>query len=111
MEAPPDYEAAKRIAASREPHRFEAALRRDGINIIAEIKAASPSAGTIVENPDVEAIAAEYEAGGAAAISIVTERDAFKGSRDWMARAAARSGLPILMKDFVIEESQLIRGV
>jgi indole-3-glycerol phosphate synthase len=86
-------------------------LARDGINVIAEIKAASPSAGDIVVNPDVEKIAAEYKAGGAAAISIVTERDAFKGSRDWIARAAAASGLPVLMKDFVVEESQLIRGV
>ena len=111
QEPPPDRPSAERAARARPPFALTKALRRDGVNIIAEIKAASPSAGTIVENPDVEAIAAEYEAGGAAAISIVTERDAFKGSRHWMARAAARSGLPILMKDFVIEESQLIRGV
>jgi indole-3-glycerol phosphate synthase len=87
------------------------ALSKDGINIIAEIKAASPSAGDIVINPDVEAIAYDYKKGGAAAISIVTERDAFKGSREWIARAASASGLPVLMKDFVVEESQLIRGV
>jgi indole-3-glycerol phosphate synthase len=85
-----------------------AALRKDRINVIAEIKSASPSAGSIVENPDVEAIAAEYKAGGAAAISVVTEPEFFHGSRDWIARA---DGLPVLMKDFIVDESQLIRGV
>jgi indole-3-glycerol phosphate synthase len=111
QEPPPDRPAAERAARTRAPHALSAALSRNAINIIAEIKAASPSAGTIVENLDVEAIAAEYKKGGAAAISIVTERDSFKGSRDWIARAAAASGLPILMKDFVVEESQLVRGV
>lgn len=105
---PPDLAAARRVAASREAHRFEKALRRDGVNVIAEIKAASPSAGTIVENPDVEAIASEYEKGGAAAISIVAERDFFKGNPEWIARVPR---LPVIMKDFIVDESQLIRGV
>jgi len=108
IEAPPDVSTARRVAASREPHRFESALRRDGVNVIAEIKAASPSAGTIVENPDVQQIAADYEAGGAAAISIVTEKDFFRGDRAWIARVAT---LPVIMKDFIVDESQLIRGV
>jgi indole-3-glycerol phosphate synthase len=107
-EAPPDVNAARRAAAERVPHRFAAALRRDGVNVIAEIKAASPSAGTIVESPDVERIASEYEAGGAAAVSIVTEKDFFRGDRAWIARVPA---LPVIMKDFVVEESQLVRGV
>ncbi|HEY6137732.1 MAG TPA: indole-3-glycerol phosphate synthase TrpC [Thermoanaerobaculia bacterium] len=107
-EAPPDVNAARRVAASREPHRFEQALRRDGINVIAEIKAASPSAGTIVRDPDVQQIASDYEEGGAAAISIVTERDFFKGDRAWIAQVAT---LPVIMKDFIVEESQLLRGV
>src|SRR5437867_1964345 len=111
QEPPADRAAAERAAHARAPHALSAALSKDGINIIAEIKAASPSAGTIAENPDVEGIAADYKKGGAAAISIVTERDSFKGSRDWVGRAAAASGLPILMKDFVVEESQLVRGV
>lgn len=107
-EPPPDLAAARRVAAARAPHRFENALRRDGVNVIAEIKAASPSAGTIVENPDVQQIAADYEAGGAAAISIVAERDFFKGDRAWIARVAT---LPVIMKDFIVDESQLVRGV
>jgi len=57
----------------------------------------------------VEAIATAYKQGGAAAISIVTEPEFFRGSREWIARAAGQ--LPVLIKDFVIDESQLIRGV
>ncbi|HKO59418.1 MAG TPA: indole-3-glycerol phosphate synthase TrpC [Thermoanaerobaculia bacterium] len=102
--------AARQQAAAREPHAFAAALRREGVNVIAEIKAASPSAGAIIEEPDVETIAAEYASGGAAAISIVTEPEFFRGSRDWLARARGAAGLPVIMKDFVVEPSQLMRG-
>jgi indole-3-glycerol phosphate synthase len=108
-EPPPDRAAAEIAAQNRSPFALNAALRRHRINVIAEIKSASPSAGTIVANPDVEAIAAAYKQGGAAAISIVTEPDFFRGSRAWIGRAAAQ--LPILMKDFIVDESQLIRGV
>ena len=108
-EPPPDRAAAENAARSRPPFALTAALRSDRINVIAEIKSASPSAGSIVENPDVEAIATAYKQGGAAAISIVTEPEFFRGSREWIARAAGQ--LPVLIKDFVIDESQLIRGV
>lgn len=112
---PIDVEDARRAATkasqSRKPHAFAAALRRPGINIIAEIKAASPSAGAIIDNPDIEAIAMEYRQGGAAAISIVAEPEFFRGSREWIGRASRASGLPVIMKDFVIDPSQLIGGV
>jgi indole-3-glycerol phosphate synthase len=107
-EPPPDLDAADHAALNRSPFGLTAALRHDRVNVIAEIKSASPSAGTIVSDPDVEAIAASYKEGGAAAISIVTEPEFFHGSREWIARTA---GLPVLMKDFIIEESQLIRGI
>jgi len=110
-EPPPDRAAAEIAARNRAPFGLTAALRHDRINVIAEIKSASPSAGTIVENPDVEAIATTYKQGGAAAISVVTEPDFFRGSRDWLARAAAASSLPVLMKDFIVDESQVIRGI
>jgi indole-3-glycerol phosphate synthase len=97
-----------RAVAHDPPFALSAALRKDRVNVIAEIKSASPSAGSIVDNPDVEAIAAAYKEGGAAAVSIVTEPEFFHGSREWIARVA---GLPVLMKDFIIDESQLIRGV
>jgi indole-3-glycerol phosphate synthase len=103
--------AARERAAARTPFAFRTALARDGVNVIAEIKSASPSAGPIVENPDVEAIALEYKRGGAAAISIVTEPEFFRGSPEWIARAKAATGLPVVMKDFIVEPSQLMRGI
>jgi indole-3-glycerol phosphate synthase len=103
--------AAREQAASRTPFAFRQALLREGVNVIAEIKSASPSAGSIVANPDVERIASDYAKGGAAAMSIVTEPEFFRGSRDWIARAKKASGLPVVMKDFVVEPSQIMRGI
>lgn len=103
--------AARERTRSREPFAFRRALRRPGVNVIAEIKAASPSAGAIIDHPDIEAIAADYRRGGAAAISVVTEPEFFRGSTEWIGRAAAASRLPVIMKDFVVEPSQLMRGV
>jgi indole-3-glycerol phosphate synthase len=93
------------------PHAFAAAISRPGINVIAEIKSASPSAGTIVENPDVESIARDYKQGGAAAMSIVTEPEFFRGSSAWIARAKSSAGLPVIMKDFIIDDRQLLHGI
>jgi indole-3-glycerol phosphate synthase len=93
------------------PHAFANAISRAGINVIAEIKSASPSAGTIVENPDVESIALDYKNGGAAAISIVTEPEFFRGSMSWIVRAKSSAGLPVIMKDFVVDERQLLHGI
>jgi indole-3-glycerol phosphate synthase len=107
-EPPPDHAAAEIAARKRPPFALTTSLRHDRVNVIAEIKSASPSAGSIVENPDVETIAAAYKEGSAAAISVVTEPEFFHGSREWIGRAAV---LPVLMKDFIVEESQLIRGV
>ncbi|HEX6161029.1 MAG TPA: indole-3-glycerol phosphate synthase TrpC [Thermoanaerobaculia bacterium] len=106
-----DKAAAEAAAASRQAHAFASAIGRDAINVIAEIKAASPSAGPIAPDPDVESIAAAYAAGGAAAISVVTEPDFFHGSRDWLARARGAAALPVIMKDFIVEPSQLLRGI
>lgn len=110
-EEKPDRRAAEAVAQGRTPHAFRAALARDGVNVIAEIKSASPSAGSIVADPDVETIARDYARGGAAALSVVTEPEFFQGSRDWLARASEASGLPVVMKDFVVEPSQIMRGI
>jgi len=110
-EAKPDRRAAEEMAQQRRPHAFREALSRDGVNVIAEIKSASPSAGTIVADPDIETIARDYARGGAAAISVVTEPEFFCGSRNWIARARDASGLPVVMKDFVVEPSQIVRGI
>ena len=113
-----DRAAVERAAVDRcrdaERHRFGAALERaeEGeARIIAEIKAASPSAGAIVDNPDIESIAAAYRDGGAAAVSGGTEPRHFMGTRDWLARAADASELPVIMKDFVVEPVQIFRGI
>lgn len=110
-EAKPDRRAAEAVAQQRTPFAFRMALAREGVNVIAEIKSASPSAGSIVDDPDVESIACDYARGGAAAISIVTEPEFFRGSRDWIARARSAAGLPVIMKDFVVEPSQIVRGI
>lgn len=113
-EEKPDRRAAEEASQARVAHAFHDALqRRTGFSpsIIAEIKSASPSAGSIVHDPDVESIARDYARGGAAAISVVTEPEFFHGSRDWLARARGASGLPVVMKDFVVEPSQLVRGI
>jgi indole-3-glycerol phosphate synthase len=103
--------AARDQAERRTPFAFHTALSREGVNVIAEIKSASPSAGSIVANPDVEAIARDYARGGAAAISVVTEPEFFQGSTAWIARARESSGLPVVMKDFIVEASQVMAGV
>ena len=89
--------------------RFVASLREPGTRIIAEFKARSPSAGEILANPDgkVESFALFYRRGHAAAISVVTEQDNFGGDPEWLVRIKTMSGLPVLMKDFVIHERQL----
>lgn len=114
-EAPMDVEDVRRAAGDRAamktPFAFRTALTRDAVNVIAEIKSASPSAGSIVDNPDVESIARDYASGGAAALSIVTEPEFFHGSPSWIGRAKSAANLPVIMKDFIVEPSQLMRGI
>ena len=87
--------------------RFGSALRRDAINIIAEIKRRSPSKGVIRENFDPVNIVRNYTANGAAAISCLTEEDFFDGSLDHLRRAREVTPLPLLRKDFVFDEYQV----
>lgn len=93
--------------------RFAAALRQPGVRVVAEIKAGSPSAGEILARPEeaVESLAAGYARGGAAAISVVTEQDHFGGKPQWLPRVKESSGLPVLMKDFFLDERQLDHAV
>lgn len=79
----------------------------NGINIIAEIKRASPSKGVINDQIDVAEVAKMYERGGATAISVLTEEDKFKGSLDDLKLVRENVLIPILRKDFVFDEFQI----
>ncbi len=83
---------------------FKKALSGDDISIIAEVKRASPSKGLIAEDFDYVAIAKEYEAAGASAISVLTEPYFFKGDNEYLKEIADNVSIPILRKDFVIDE-------
>ena len=89
--------------AGRSPH----ALAAPGLSVIAEHKRSSPSAGRIRVDLALEDVVRAYERGGAAAVSVLTEESRFGGSLDDLRAARAAVGLPILRKDFVVEEYQV----
>jgi len=99
----------KPVSPAPDGKRFVASLREAGVRIVAEIKQRSPSAGELLPGADgkIESFALAYRRGHAAAISVVTERDHFGGDPAWVGRARRISGLPILMKDFIVSERQL----
>lgn len=88
-------------------HAFRAAFQRDGINIIAEFKRRSPSKGIIRPDADLQSIVRSYEAGGAVALSVLTEEDYFDGSLDDLRAATKAVALPVLRKDFVFHQYQI----
>ena len=83
------------------PRDFHAVLAAPGTSLIAEVKRASPSAGAIAPETDPVAQARAYEAGGASAISVLTEPEHFQGSLDDLGAVRASVSLPVLRKDFV----------
>jgi indole-3-glycerol phosphate synthase len=96
-----DLEA--RLDARPEPRPFSEALVRPGVSLIAEHKRRSPSAGLMREGSDVAEVAAAYERGGAAALSVVTERAHFDGALDDLVAGRAATRLPVLRTDFVVD--------
>ncbi len=98
---------AREARSSANSHALVNALRSDGINVIAEFKRRSPSKGIIRPDADLVQIVKSYEAGGAAAISVLTEEDYFSGSLDDLRTVKATVRLPVLRKDFVVEEYQV----
>jgi len=104
--------ALDRIAAARAPRGalFRESLRRPGIRVIAECKRRSPSRGVLRPEYDPAAIARGYEAAGAAAISVLTEPTFFDGSLDHLRAVRAVVDLPVLCKDFVVTERQVIEA-
>src|SRR5262245_40119010 len=100
-------EIKQRAAAAAPPLDACAALRRAGVGVSAEVKRSSPSKGALAEIPDPAQLAAEYEAGGARAVSVLTEGRWFGGSLDDLAAVRARIGIPVLRKDFVCSTYQV----
>ncbi len=96
--------------ARRDFRSFEAALRGKNPAVIAEMKKASPSHGLLREDYDVGEIAAQYERGGAAALSVLTEEEYFGGSLADLVSARESAGLPVLRKDFIVDEYQLFES-
>ena len=89
---------------------FEAALRQQDFNFICEVKKASPSKGIIAEYFPYLDIAKEYEVAGAAAISVLTEPDFFKGDKKYLQEIASTVKIPVLRKDFIIDEYQIYQA-
>jgi indole-3-glycerol phosphate synthase len=92
----------------RESGRFRRAIGEPGrLNLIAEIKKASPSRGVIRADFDPTAIARSYADGGVSAISVLTDTKYFQGDVSYLVQARKESGLPVLRKDFIIDEHQI----
>ena len=110
VESPESVKAAALALPSDTGFPFEVALRQQDFNFICEVKKASPSKGIIAEHFPYLEIAKEYEVAGAAAISVLTEPDFFKGDKKYLQEIASTVKIPVLRKDFIIDEYQIYQA-
>ena len=103
-------ELERRAAAAPDPAAFGTALIRGAVGVIAEIKRRSPSAGELNAGLDAPAQAALYQGAGAAAISVLTDEPWFGGSLADLEAAAQQVSVPLLRKDFIVSEEQLLEA-
>jgi indole-3-glycerol phosphate synthase len=101
---------AREAAAAAPPPALESALRRPTVAVIAEVKRRSPSAGVIRDDLDPAERAALYAERGAAAISVLTDGPYFGGSVADLRAAAGKVGVPVLRKDFILDELQVLEA-
>jgi indole-3-glycerol phosphate synthase len=105
-------ELDRQAHARKDFRSFQLALRgKERISVIAEIKKASPSAGVIAESFDPVQIAKNYERAGASAISVLTDEKFFRGSLEHLINVRSAVSVPLLRKDFILEEIQIAESV
>jgi indole-3-glycerol phosphate synthase len=109
-QAVPLGELRARLADAPAPRDPMPHFRAAGSSVIAEVKRKSPSKGALAEIPDPAALAQEYAAGGAAAISVLTEQRRFGGSLEDLRAVRAAVETPLLRKDFIVTEYQLVEA-
>ena len=105
-----EAELQSRLGPSRRGRPFSEALIDEGISLIAEMKRSSPSKGPIRPEATVTDVVSAYQRAGASAVSVLTEPNWFGGSLDDLVEARAACDLPLLRKDFVVDEYQLLEA-
>lgn len=106
----PAAELERRLGPRRRERPFSEALISEGISLIAEMKRASPSRGPIRPGAGVTEIVTAYQDAGARAVSVLTEPEYFGGSLDDLVEARGACDLPLLRKDFIVDEYQLMEA-
>lgn len=106
----PFHELEERIEQRRKARDFRGALRMSGISLIAEVKRASPTLGTFLENIDPAELAGVYKQAGARAISVLTDEKYFKGTLADLSAVHAAVPVPCLRKEFIVDEYQIFEA-